>query len=189
MAHLIEQALIRKLRARINVPEERMDVLRGFISAELLEDHPLEPHDYMHLLASDLDERLAKMDALIEELGRDVCTHMDKTGENLTDVQDAIRLAIEPLRGELTSLQGEIGQLEAAIEERSLMMLNQNLEQSINALEQQGGVSECSLCSSDTILRIAQMQQSGRKWFRRVPFSEIGKAAEGYATGSEEKHP
>lgn len=86
-----------------------MDVLRGFISAELLEDHPLEPHAYMHLLASDLDERLAKMDASVEALGRDVRAHKDKTGENLIDVQDAIRLATEPLRGKLSSLQGEIG--------------------------------------------------------------------------------
>lgn len=111
------------------MPEERMDVLRGFISAKLLEDHPLELHAYMHLLASVLDERLAKMDALVEELGRYVRVHKDKTGENLTDVQDAIRLATEPLKGELSSLQGEIGQLKAAIKEHSLMMLNQNLEQ------------------------------------------------------------
>ncbi|CAK9311681.1 unnamed protein product [Citrullus colocynthis] len=40
----------------------------------------------MHLLERDLDETFAKMDALVEELGRDVLELKDKTGKSSTDV-------------------------------------------------------------------------------------------------------
>lgn len=109
MAHLLPNALVRKLRARINALEERMDVPRGLFATEVLEDHPLPPHVHMHLLTSNLDARLANMDATVEGLGRDVCTHQKKVGRSSTSIQDTIRLATQPVQSELASLRGEIG--------------------------------------------------------------------------------
>ncbi|CAK9318417.1 unnamed protein product [Citrullus colocynthis] len=60
--------------------EERMDIPRGLIVVELLRDQPLPPHTHMHLLASDLDARLANMDAAVEGLGKDVQAHQGKAG-------------------------------------------------------------------------------------------------------------
>lgn len=86
MAHPFKQALTRKLRAWIDTLEEWMDVPRGLFAAELLEDHSLRQHAYIHLLERDLDETFAKMDALVEELGRDVLEHKDKMRKSSTDV-------------------------------------------------------------------------------------------------------
>lgn len=109
MAHLLPNALVRKLRARINALEERMDVPQGLFATKVLGDHPLLLHAHMHLLMSDLDTRLANMDATVEGLGRDVCTHQKKVGRSSTSIRDTIRLATQPVWSELALLRGEIG--------------------------------------------------------------------------------
>ncbi|CAK9323131.1 unnamed protein product [Citrullus colocynthis] len=136
MTHLLQDALVRKLRARISALEERMDVPWGLFAAELLRDHPLSPYTQMNILAGDLDVRLVNMDVAIQGLWEGVCAHQDKEGVSLTSIQDTIRQATQLVREELVSLRGEVGQLRAAIEEHSLVLMNQNMEQSIYALEQ-----------------------------------------------------